>query len=142
MEFSTRAGRDLPTGKYNISNLPERVREHLKELAGRRGQIIYRDLAQELEVQPPNTIRQVAEALEVLMHEDQATGAPFLAALVVSKARYGLPASPFFDVARMLGRYRGLDTSSDTQAYHTCELENAWDYWGRLGALPDGIDGL
>lgn len=115
-----------------MSNLPERVREHLKKLAGRRDQIIYRDLAKGLDVQGPNTIRQVAEALEVLMHEDQATGAPFIAALVVSKARYGLPAPTFFDVARMLGRYRGLDTNSDTQAYHACELENAWDYWGRI----------
>jgi hypothetical protein len=113
-----------------MSSLPKRVREHLKELARRRETIIYRDLAKELDVQPPNTIHQVADALEVLMREDQATGAPFLAALVVSKVRNGLPAPPFFDVAGMLGLYKGSDTGSDTLAYHACELENAWDYWG------------
>ena len=115
-----------------MSSLPKRVREHLGDLARRRETIIYRDLAKELEVQPPNTIHQVADALEVIMGEDQATGAPFLAALVVSKVRNGLPAPAFFYVARMLGRFKGSDTGSDTQAYHACELENAWDYWGRL----------
>ena len=72
-----------------MSSLPKRVREHLKELARRRETVLYRDLAKELAVQPPNTIHQVADALEVLMREDQATGAPFLAALVVSKVRNG-----------------------------------------------------
>ena len=114
------------------SSLPKRVREHLKELARRRETITYRDLAKELEVQPPNTIHQVADVLEVLMREDQATGAPFLAALVVSKVRNGLPAQVFFHVARMLGRFKGSDTGSGTQTYHARELESAWDYWGSL----------
>ena len=74
----------------------------------------------------------MADALEVLMQEDQATGAPFLAALVVSKTRNGLPAPVFFYVARMLGRFRGSDTGPDTPAYHARELESAWDYWGHL----------
>lgn len=115
-----------------MSSLPKRVRQHLKELARRRETIIYRDLAKELEVQPPNTIHQVADALEVLMREDQATGAPFLAAMVVSKVRNGLPAPAFFYVARMLGRFKGSDTVSDSQTYHAGELESSWDYWGRL----------
>jgi len=125
-------GEGWPAGKHGMSSLPKRVREHLKELARRRETILYRDLAKELEVQPPNTIRQVADALEVLMQEDQATGAPFLAALVVSKTRNGLPAPVFFYVARMLGRFRGSDTGPDTPAYHARELERAWDYWGHL----------
>ena len=115
-----------------MSSLQKRLREHLKALASRRETIIYRDLAKELEVQPPKTIRQVAVALEVLMREDQATGAPFLAALVISKVRNGLPAPEFFYVARILGRFKGSDTGSDTQAYHAYEVESAWDYWGRL----------
>ena len=115
-----------------MSSLPKRVQEHLKELARRRETITYRDLAKELEVQPPNTIHQVADALEVLMREDHATGAPFLAALVVSKVRNGLPAPGFFYVARMLGRFKGSDTGSDTQTYHAREFESAWDYWGSL----------
>ena len=125
-------GEGWPAGKHGMSSLPKRVREHLKELARRRETIIYRDLAKELEVQPPNTIHQVAGALEVLMREDHATGAPFLAALVVSKVRNGQPAPTFFYSARMLGRFKGSDTGSDTQAYHARELESVWDYWGSL----------
>jgi len=125
-------GEGWPAGKHGMSSLPNRVREHLKELARRRETIIYRDLAKELEVQPPNTIHQVADALEALMREDHATGAPFLAALVVSKVRNGLPAPAFFYVARMLGRHKGSDTGSDTQTYHAHELESVWDYWGSL----------
>ncbi|MBT3550954.1 MAG: hypothetical protein HOF70_14810 [Rhodospirillaceae bacterium] len=115
-----------------MSSLPKRVREHLKELARRRETITYRDLARRLEVQPPNTIHQVTEALEVLMREDHATAAPFLAALVISKVRKGLPAPGFFYVARMLGRFKGLDTGPDTQTYHASELESVCDYWGRV----------
>ena len=94
--------------------------------------ITYRDLAKALKVQPPNTIHQVADALEVLMRDDHATEAPFLAALVVSRVRNGLPAPTFFYVARMLGRFEGSDSGSDTQTYHARELESAWDYWGSL----------
>mgnify|MGYP000318362076 FL=1 len=125
-------GEGWPAGKHGMSSLPNRVREHLKGLARRRETITYRDLAKGLEVQPPNTIHQVADALEVLMQEDQATGAPFLAALVVSKVRNVLPAPTFFYSARMLGRFKGSDTGSDTQTYHARELESAWDYWGSL----------
>ena len=112
--------------------LPERIRAYLTELARRRGTITYRDLAKALEVQPPNTIRQVADALEVLMREDHGNGAPFLAAMVVSKVRNGLPAPTFFSFACSLGRFRGSDTGPETQAYHAGELKSAWDYWGRL----------
>ena len=123
-------GEGWPAGNHGMSSLPNRVREHLKELARRRETITYRDLAKELEVQPPNTIHQVGDALELLMREDHATEAPFLAALVVSKVRNGLPAPVFFHVARMLDRFKGSDT--DTQTYHPRELESAWDYWGSL----------
>ena len=112
--------------------LPERIRAYLTELARRRGTITYRDLAKALEVQPPNTIHQVTDALEVLMQEDRANGAPFLAAMVVSKVRYGLPAPAFFSFARSLGRLRGSDTGQETHACHAGELQSAWDYWGSL----------
>ena len=119
-----------------MSSLPKRVREHLKEFARRRETITYRDLAKELEVQPPNTIRQVAHALEVLMQEDHGSGAPFLAAMVVSKVRNGLPAPVFFSFARSLGRFRGSDTGPETQTYHDRELKNAWDHWA---AYPNSL---
>ena len=113
-----------------LVSLPERIRGYLKELARRRDTITYRDLAKALEVQPPNTIRQVAEALEVLMQEDHVNGAPFIAALVVSKVRNGLPAPTFFSSARSLRRFKGSDTDPEIQTYYARELQSAWDYWG------------
>jgi hypothetical protein len=115
-----------------MSILSDRVRVRLTELARHRETITYRDLSKALDVQPPKTIHQVTDALELLMREDYVTGAPFLAALVVSKVRNGLPAPAFFYVTRMLGRFKGSDTGSDTQTYHAHELESAWDYWGSL----------
>ena len=112
--------------------LSERMRAYLTEIARRRGTIRYRDFAKVLDVQPPHTIRQVTDALELLMREDYVDEAPFLAALVVSKVRNGLPAPPFFSLARALGRYTGSDTSPESLTYHTCELKRAWDRWGRL----------
>ena len=112
--------------------LPERIRAYLTELARHSGTITYRDLAKALEVQPPNTIHQVTDALELLMQEDCANGAPFLAAMVVSKVRNGLPAAAFFSFARSLGRFRGSDTGPEAQAYHAGELKSAWDCWVSL----------
>ena len=112
--------------------LPERIRVYLTELARHRGKINYRDLAKALEVQPPNTIHQVTAALEVLMQDDRANEVPFLAALVVSKIRNGLPAEGFFSFARSLGRFKGSDTHPEALACHVKELQSAWDYWGRL----------
>ena len=123
-------GEGWPAGNYSMSSLPKRVREHLKELARRRETITYRDLAKRLEVQPPNTIHQVADALEVLMREDKENETPFLAALVVSKVRNGLPAPAFFSFAHSLDRFTGPDTGPETQTYHAWQLKSAWDYWG------------
>ncbi len=120
----------LPPGRHGLLSSPERIREYLKELARRRDTITYRDLAKALEVQPPNTIHQVAEALEVLMQEDHVNGAPFIAALVVSKVRNGLPAPAFFSFARSLRRFKGSDTDPEIQTYYARELQSAWDYWG------------
>lgn len=112
--------------------LPERIRAYLTELARRRGTITYRDLANALEVQPPNSIHQVTEALEVLMQEDRANDAPFLAAMVVSKVRNGLPAPGFFSFARSLGRLEVSDKGPEAHACHAGELQSAWDHWGSL----------
>ena len=112
--------------------LPERIRAYLTKLARHRRTITYLELAKELEVQPPNTIHQVTNTLEVLMQEDCTNGAPFLAALVVSKVHNGLPAPGFFSFARSLGRVRGSDTGPETHACHAGELQRAWNYWGSL----------
>ena len=118
------------------SDLSERMRAYLTELARRRGTMTYRDLARALQVQPPNTIRQVAGALEVLMQEDLTNGVPFLAALVVSRVGNGLPAPAFFFFAGSLGRFEGSGTGPETPIYHAQELKSAWDHWGNLNERP------
>ena len=76
--------------------LAQRVRSHLQQVADRAAPITYKALAEAVHVKPPNRIHQIAEALEHTMREDAANGHPFIAALVISKARGGLPAPGFF----------------------------------------------
>ena len=107
-------------------NMPEtlarRLRVNLQALATRRLPITYQEAAKEMFLSPPNTIHQVTEALEQLMAEDAAADRPFIAAMVISKARGGLPASGFFDCAARLGRFAGDATGPDARVFHAVEL--------------------
>lgn len=114
----------------NNKALPERARDLLKDIAAQGTTITYQALAEQLAVRPPNRIHQVAMALEQLMHEDADGNRPFIAALVVSKRRHGLPAPGFFDLARRLGRFQDDPTESAMQAYHHVEHDAALAYWG------------
>jgi len=76
-------------------------------LATLRLPITYLEAAKGLLLSPPNTIHQVTEALEQIMAEEAAADRPFIAAMVISKARGGLPAPGFFDCAARLGRFAG-----------------------------------
>ncbi len=49
-----------------------RLREHLRKVAEQRFPVTYLEVAKALGLRPPNTIRQVTEALEHLMTEDAA----------------------------------------------------------------------
>ena len=109
--------------------LPSLMRAHLRELAKERTTTTYRDLANALGLQPPNTIRQAAELLEELFIEDHRSGVPSLAALVVSKVKNSIPALGFFQLAHTLGRYDGPASGPAAAEYHAAELEAAWDYW-------------
>ena len=109
--------------------LAERVRAHLREIAVQGSPITYRALAEALALAPPNRIHQVAEALEQLMREDAANGDPFIAALVISKARNGLPAPGFFDAARRLGRFTGDPSGPQASAFHQATLAAAVAFW-------------
>lgn len=103
------------------------VRAHLQGIAGRATAITYRTLAVALDLTPPNTIHQVTETLERLMQEDAANGQPFIAALVISKVRGGLPALGFFDCARRLGRFAD---GQDAGNFHAAELNAVFARWG------------
>ena len=71
-------------------SIAPRLREHLQKIAEQQVPITYRELAKALGLTTPNTIHQVTEALEHLMAEDAAADRPFIAAIVISKARGGL----------------------------------------------------
>jgi hypothetical protein len=115
-----------------LETLARRLRAHLQALARRRLPITYQEAAKGMFLSSPNTIHQVTEALEQLMAEDAAADRPFIAAMVISKARGGLPAPGFFDCAARLGRFAGDATGLDAWSFHAVELYATIDFW----ALP------
>src|SRR6266446_10163795 len=121
----------MPTlGEDNRLPTHARVRAFLENFAKRRIPITYQELAKAVQILPPNSIHQVSEALERLMEEDAAADRPFIAALVISKARGGLPAPGFFGCARRLGRFAGAADGQDARSFHAAELNSVLARWG------------
>jgi len=120
----------LNLGRGNRLPTHARVRAFLENFAKRRIPITYQELAKALQILPPHSIHRVTEALERLMEEDAAADRPFIAALVISKARGGLPARGFFDFARRLGRFAGDLNGQDTWSFHAAELNAVFVRWG------------
>jgi len=124
---------DIAATTTVADNAPEtlarRLRAHLQTLATRRLPITYQEAAKAMLLSPPNTIHQVTEALEQLMGEDAAADRPFIAAMVISKARGGLPAPGFFDCAARLGRFAGDATGTDARVFHAVEFNAAVALW-------------
>lgn len=116
--------------------LNRRVRAHLLHVADRGEPITYKALAEAMELRPPNTIHQVTQALEWLMREDAANEHPFIAALVISRSRHGLPAPGFFDIAKELGRFEGPPAVSDATVAYDAMFRTAVAFW-RSGGPPD-----
>jgi len=106
-----------------------RLREHLRTVAEQRLLVTYQEVAKALGLTPPSTIHQVTEALEHLMTEDAATDRPFIAAIVISKARGGLPAPGFFDSAARLGRFDGDASGWEAWAFHAAEFNAMVAFW-------------
>ena len=114
----------------HLQAIASRLRKHLQMIAERGvGPTTYQELAKALELTPPNTIHQVAKALEHLMAEDAATDRPFIAAIAISKAWGGLPAPGFFDCARRLGRFAGDEAGPEAWAFHAREFNAAVAFW-------------
>jgi hypothetical protein len=120
-------------GEDNRVPTHARVRAFLESVAKRRILITYQELANALHILPPHSIHQVTEALERLMEEDAAANRPFIAALVISKARGGLPGPGFFDCARRLGRFTGDPDGQDARTFHAAELNAVFACWGGSG---------
>lgn len=83
----------------------------------------YAAVAERLAVPPPHRIHRLTDALEALVRADHAAGRPLRAAVVVSRARDGLPAPGFFQLCRELGRYFGPDDGPQAALYHRIELD-------------------
>ncbi|KIN72585.1 hypothetical protein Z949_1762 [Sulfitobacter guttiformis KCTC 32187] len=68
-------------------------------------------------------------ALECLIEEDVTAGRPLIAALVVSKARSGLPAPGFFECATRVGRFDGHPFGPEATAFYAAEFNDAIKFW-------------
>ena len=84
--------------------------------------LTYDQAATILGLTPPLRVRRVAEALERIMAEDAAAGAPTLAALVVGRRR-GAPGPGFFARAAALGLIRA---GEDAKAAHRRMCAEVW----------------
>lgn len=115
------------TGAANV--LAQRVRTHLCRIVGQATPVTYLAIANALGLSPPNTINQLTVALECLIEEDAAAARPLIAALVVSKARGGLPAPGFFDCARRVGRFDGDPSGPEGAAFYAAEFNAAVEFW-------------
>lgn len=99
-----------------------RLRANLRMVAALGATITYHDAARGIGLTPPYVIHSVATLLEELMDEDAAEGHPFIAAMVTSRIRDGVPAPGFFEAAARLGRFRGDPWSAEAMAWHAAEL--------------------
>lgn len=98
------------------------LRENLRTVAALGETLTYHQAARGIGLGPPHVIHSVTRLLEALMEEDAEQGHPFIAALVVSRAREGLPALGFFETAARLGRFEGDPFGEEGLAYHAAEL--------------------
>lgn len=122
------------TTKGTETDLPDRLRAYLEDVAAGGVPVTYAQAARNLDLERPHSIHRVAKTLEHLMAEDAAASRPFIAALVISRARHGLPALGFFDAAWRLGRFRSEPEGVEAWAFHRAEFKASQSYYGRAGA--------
>jgi hypothetical protein len=93
--------------------------------------VTYHEAAKGIGLTRSHVIHSVTRLLESLMDEDAEAGRPFLAALVVSRARDGLPARGFFETAARLGRFSGDPMGEEAAAWHAAERALATAYYAQ-----------
>jgi hypothetical protein len=110
--------------------LKERLRQALIDQAQTGTTTTYKELADRLGLEPPQTIHRLGEALETLMKDDVTANRPLLAVLCVSKLRPGIPARGFFLAAKVLGLFSGDPTGPEARAFHADELQRVLSFYG------------
>jgi hypothetical protein len=101
----------------------ERLRAVLERARSRRTTLTYLQVADALDVRPPQRIHQTVRLIERLLKMDVDADRAPLAALAVSRARGGLPAPGFFERAERLGIYSG----TDPEGFHERLLTRLFD---------------
>jgi hypothetical protein len=114
---------------HRSETLARRLRARLQALAALGSPITYAEAVEELQLSPPNTIRQIREALQQLMAEDASADRPFIAAMVISNWRGGVPAPDFFDCAARLGRFAGDAAGPNAKVFHALEFNAVLALW-------------
>ena len=109
--------------------LKERLRQALIDQAQTGNPTTYKELANHLGLEPPNTIHRITEALERLMEDDVAADRPILSAICISKMRTGIPARGFFLAAEALGVFAGDPTGPEARAFHAFELQRVLSFY-------------
>ena len=110
--------------------LKDRLRLALVDQAKTGGPTTYRELANRLGLELPQTIRRIAEALELLMQEDVAAGRPILSVLCVTRTGTGIPQPGFFQAAQTLGVFSGDPAGPEAIAFHAREVERVLSHYG------------
>ena len=89
-----------------------------------KDQITYHELAAMANMTGPHKIHRLTSWLEQIMTEDHQSGRPFRAAVVISKARGGLPAPGFFEKAKELGL--DFETNDNKHASYKIYLQKVY----------------
>ena len=106
----------------NLNSEPEswqkNAHDKIMAVIKNKDQITYNALAATANMTGPYRIHRLTSWLEQLMAEDQHNDRPLRAAVVISKARGGLPAPGFFDKAKELGlNFDTTDRRASYEAY-------------------------
>ena len=112
----------IATSRINLSSDPEswqrNAHTEIMAVIKNKDQITYNALAATANMTGPHKIRRLTSWLEQLMAEDHHNDRPLRAAVVISKARGGLPAPGFFDKAKELGLdFETNDKHASYEAY-------------------------
>ena len=104
------------------------ARAEIMSVIKEKSQITYQALATAAQMTGPFKIHRLTLWLEEMMAEDHCCGRPFRAAVVVSKARNGLPSPGFFEKADQLGlRFKKGGRARQYQAYLQTVYASSWN---------------